>query len=353
MPPVARARMDAGTWNVARSHLDSLGEGELQNVLRHLSARPRHVNWQHEISPRDVLSILLCGGPLAATARREILSLSMFSKSDELHALLLSKSDELRELRVDIFNHSGRVLFQHLLSELGPGLKGLFMRNYAWISPEVLRHCTLLRCLHIDSATMDMDRSELIAACKGNLRELAVAGRVLRRAMLCAIAENCTGLHKLRMEYKRTTAPSLLPVWQTVGPTLEELALDMRIVQSESGTNLVDEIAAHCSSVTAFGFKSRVSEFDLVVGLCEKLGPRLQLLRCEKIGSECPSQAQISKILDACCNLRVESDFGILQFYSLTVFRDQLRSLYMDDSFIVRRDIKEVGNSLLSLEGFL
>ncbi len=106
-------------------------------------------------------------------------------------------------------------------------------------------------------------------------------------------------------------------------------------------------MATFCVRVKATEFQNTNRSFKLLVVLCKKLGPQLTSLQFTK--ERLPSHAQISMILDACTYLhfRIDAIIEILEQDSFAIFRDRLRSITIDDRFIV--NAKEARDSVPSV----
>ncbi len=82
----------------------------------------------------------------------------------------------------------------------------------------------------------------ILAVYDGNLHELAVVGETLSMGVTNSIADNCVNLQKLQMEYRRSTG-DLRRVWQTVGPTLEDLSLDLVMLDTKDWLVHIQDLA--------------------------------------------------------------------------------------------------------------
>ncbi len=239
-----------------------------------------------------------------------------------------------------------------MLAELGPTLHGLFVHYHSSLLGRAqldnFDRCMSLRRLHFSYGTKQYIVARILAACSGNLRELALGGDTLSVGTTNAIADNCVNLRKLQMDY-RCTVGDLRRVWQTVGPTLQDLSLDLKMLDTEDWLVHIQDLTTFCVHVKAFEYNSMSSSFLLLVVLCRTLGPQLKSLRFVKY-TRFPSNVHISKILDSCTNLhfRIDAIFGFQRLTSLAVFKDRLRSITIEDRF--SGDAKEAGDSVPSLE---
>ncbi len=127
-------------------------------------------------------------------------------------------------------------MFQHLLAELGLTLHGLFIDDdlpcLGRAQLDNFDRCTSPRRLQFADETEEFLVVRILAACGGNLHELVLDGETLSMGITNAIAENCVNLQKLQMEYRRTTS-DLCRVWETFGPTLEDLSLNSAMLDTE------------------------------------------------------------------------------------------------------------------------
>ncbi len=330
---MSTSRPSAGS--TAPSHLDRIGADEFMTVIRYLSKRPRSTHWQSDVSARDVASVLKLGGPFAACARRSFSSLGLFCGEKSAPALYV---DERKP-------HSA-ALFQYLLAELAPALEGLSVTSPLRVEGIPFERCTSLRCLHLLRAYRPTAVRKILSACRGSLRELALGGAAFDSVAVNAVAENCRGLQKLRMNYQQASGDLRL-VWEVVGPTLVDLSLNMRMLESDDPFDLTSEIAAYCVVVSAFGYIGMSYTCDWLVQLCVKFGKKLTSLRFENF-TRWPCNEQITRILDACPDLRIDADSNGLARDSVAIFRDRLRSVFITDKLC--GDVKEEGKSVPSLE---
>ncbi len=95
----------------------SLPEEALENIIRHVSRRPRHNDWVLFVPPKDILTLFRCDNPLSRVAKRLIWQLDMrtFSQVDQedcvpwvspgeeslLSSILAEGAESFKEIYID------------------------------------------------------------------------------------------------------------------------------------------------------------------------------------------------------------------------------------------------------------
>ncbi len=251
--------------------LDELVEDAHRTILRYMSKRPHHANWQVYLPPNVALRALQCGGPLAAILRKELGSAGLGNSQ-----YMWSSCDDV--LYVESGLERGRSHFEALMSEVGDCLQKLSIHSWIHVRnvDQFRKNCANLKSLCLQYCKGDTV-SVVLASCSGKLRTLDIRGTILTKSDVHAIANHCSGLERLKVD-NSVCSEDLSDVWACVSPSLQDLAFDftsfkleeVRFASSENGSQSFENLTC---------YEPRNYRSELLLQFCERIGPSLKELR--------------------------------------------------------------------------
>lgn len=257
---------------MSSTRLDDLSDEALQNVVRHLSSKPRKVNWTKYVRPQDALTSVHSSSPLSdvASSSFPVITLPM---SHELVAEWLQSAGESL---VDLTMNRGAL---HGLGSIEPTLESLVGNSRA------------LRRLDIGHLSPTLP-NDLLRATRGRLHEL-----VANRWAMKGIELHCMGLRKLVLyvaHYDYPAGRGLDGMLRAAGSTLESFKIRAESIMCSR--KQFEEVREHCPKLSsihilAFGDATLSAYADL---LCS-YGAQLRFVHlhqmstslCERVVASC------------------------------------------------------------------
>lgn len=185
----------------------------LENVVRHLGAKPRAPHWRNLVGPMTISILLQLGGDITAATRRAFNELKVqdeFGYDETAHGMPYSENQR-------------RVL--SLLSCLGSELHRIelaFLPGCA--ANAIATHCTNLRhlSLRFDYKREAASFNALFKKCGRRLDVLELEAEKRIRRDVVVLAENCTTLRRLKLKVTKMDCP-LAELWKGIGNSLRHL----------------------------------------------------------------------------------------------------------------------------------
>ncbi len=297
-------------------YLDELVEDAHRAILRYMSNRPYHANWQVYLPSYVVLRVLQCGGPLATILRQELGATGLGNSQ-----FIWPENDDV--LYVKTHSEQGRRCFEELMVELGDSLQKLSIRSWFRLQnvDQFRKNCANLRSLCLQCCKGGI-LSPILAACSGKLRTLDIRQIILKKSDVDAIANHCSGLQILKAEYVNCNE-DLSDVWACISPSLQDLTFHFSLFNSE-------EVLLANSSLRfekLSGYEPRNSRRELLLQFCEKLGPNLKELRLLK--SITLDSIEFKRLIRTCPNVVVDTE--VKDGDSLIALGGHLRTLNTQD----------------------
>lgn len=293
-------------------YLDLLPQGPLENILRHLSERPRSLQWEKHVDPK-VAQAMYCGtGALTLLFRRKFPHVNV--TSDFYRSKPPTGSPKVFSTVEMPLNcrtwDSGSV---KVLQASGGSITGITCtadRNarpaphlVTWIDP-FLKHCHNLKSLDVKCMCLPFFE-KIIQRCGPTLESLAMDNTTSSTAHIDCIAKHCFGLRRFSTVL-RTATP--LHVWPTIGAKLE----DLRFVLTEPNMNIVHgshysymqqmlgSIEKHCRRIRRITANPVCSAaFPALASLVGSYGEQLEYAKlnfsymasdlCRSIAGKCPN----------------------------------------------------------------
>lgn len=326
------------------SHLNELPDAALENVVRHLSSKPRNTDWMSFLEPDDAAMAMHPSCPLVNVARSTISTINTWNMSGyDPHEVSLSRKHAA--LVTDCLQFSGNSLVDLTLGSwlMSSAIeKGRFktaepferrsnkrsiarLRKWMRFASTSLLHLTLDRWRKSDIEVTERMLQTLEGSCVA-LRRLdisclsaPIANAVLRAtrgrlhelessaATVPGIGRYCTGLRKLSISYfnarnymwdEDTCMRNLL---RTAGPTLESLEILCGPSFCATEFEHIRELCPNLSRIALY-VEHDVSQSAYVDLLCS-YGSQLQYAHL----SEMPFDL-LERLVESCENLRCQID---------------------------------------------
>lgn len=267
------------------TYLHRLSEAALQNVLRHLSARPSKPDWQLFVAPEDALTAVHSSCGLCTVARASFTRLKLRLGSEEVYGgypqliltplqltrWLLSAGQSFQDLHIADMDESPTV------QQLPPMIEALD------------KECTALRRLK--------SRTDFYQYIPFFL--WATRGRVQELNLSCfedlpAFEIHCAGVRKLDLHSAPPSIPDLLRV---VGPTLESFHLYYAI-----SSDVLSQVRGLCPKLSSISLRlenDTDQEMSAYADLLCSYGPHLLSANldyfkkipviCKRVLASCPN----------------------------------------------------------------
>lgn len=267
-----RQRTESLPIGQAPLRFDSLSHECVENIFRHLSAKPRFERWDHFLSAETLLSMVQAGGALASSAREVFTELTDICTRE---VQIVHGSSQFSGFQLELVSHPAY--------ELIPAFGRTLRRLHIDVTPDarlvrlVKSHCSGLRALSViyDGLGCSSLRT-LIKNVGGTLHSLEIEVVQLYKADVDALSKYCKQLRHFKFSSMRLKV-SLGPLWRTVADNLRVLEITL---PNTCDSIALDVVAQHCPNITSLTFDNFLDEKgDEIVELCKHYGPRLELIR--------------------------------------------------------------------------
>lgn len=262
----------------------------LENVVRHMSDRPRHSHWERYIAHAHLHRLLTGHGLLSDISRAKVTGLRVSNK-DQF-------SGQLPTARWDAHLPS-------LLAATGPNLTRLRLSvraatvsavKSAWFDG-LSDFCPRLAHLSITGLADDGLFVHLLAARSGRLKTLD-ADCNYSRARIAAIASHASGVRRLEVVRPAGDLDGMLA---TVGPTLHDLSVTFVLPRTGQPQALA-ALQRHCGHLAHVKLRGVLASVaGPLARLCISLGPRLRRVLLPSMGAPL-----LRQVADACVGARVK-----------------------------------------------
>jgi len=261
----------------------------LEEIVRNVSARPRHPNWRAYMGEGEASKLVSLSSPLHEAASNLLNHLTATNEN-----FARGKTDSL------VVRGAARGLpglLAHVLTEVH--LRAVPL-DVSWVR-QIATQCDQLRVLEIHYAMPSAPFVRLLRS-RGKLLRSLSAWFVGSHSHLDAISEHCTSLQSLELQYLRRSSPDL---WKAVGKTLTQLTLSFSIALRPPET--IEHVRDHCNNITELSILENYHGFDAEVSqsvahLYSSIGRNLEKASLLDVNPECCAQ-----VLEACPNMTVSA----------------------------------------------
>lgn len=295
------------------SYLNNLPEKARENLVRHMSARPRSPSWKEFVDPEHAESLYCLPGPFGDTFRKTFSEVDIGSDEPPASPTTISKYPPgskyyqppkpksviakpfAMQLRSRGWTSGARRVLEVASDAItsvnyeGDGQRDSAPHLLSWIDP-FREKCVNVR--HLGVWEMDFSMFErLFSARPGTLESLALDQASSSPAHLECVARHCVGLKRFTLHYLRS-APILL--WKNIGPTLVDLSMKVMRPspppapmhhgppqQANDAAELIRNISEHCRALKSIRCKSHPSTLHGEVATwLRSYGTQLEVAAC-------------------------------------------------------------------------
>lgn len=265
------------------TYFNSLPDVVIEEIVRNISARPRHHHWKAYLRENDAFHLVAVSSPLRDAAAGILTHLT-------------ATNDNFARGSVDTLVVRGAArglpaLLAHSLSEVH--LRAVPL-DASWVR-QLASRCEALVSLEVHYAMPSPPFVRLLRTRGEKLKSLS-AWFVGSREHLDAISSYCPFLQKLELQYLRRSSPSL---WRAIGGSLKSLTLSFSIALRPTGT--LEHVQGSCRNLTELSVLENYHGFDLqvsrsVANLYSSFGNQLESASlqdvdpsmCSEVRRSCP-----------------------------------------------------------------